>query len=39
MAANAQYRVTVTGGTGAVRDLAGNPVATRTWTFTTGSAL
>ncbi|MEN8582448.1 peroxidase family protein [Burkholderia sp. RS01] len=37
--ANTQYRVTITGGTGAVRDLAGNPFATRTWVFTTGSAL
>jgi hypothetical protein len=39
MAPNAQYRATITGGTGAVRDLAGNPVATRTWTFTTGTVL
>lgn len=37
--ANTQYRVTITGGTGAVRDLAGNPFVTRTWVFTTGSAL
>jgi Ca2+-binding RTX toxin-like protein len=37
--ANTQYRVTITGGTGAVRDLAGNPLVTRTWVFTTGSAL
>jgi hypothetical protein len=36
---NTQYRVTITGGTAAVRDLAGNPVATRTWVFTTGTAL
>lgn len=36
---NTQYRVTVTGGTTGVRDLAGNPLTTRTWTFTTGSAL
>ena len=33
-----RYTVTVTGGTGAVRDLAGNPLATRAWTFTTGPA-
>ena len=39
LAANTQYRVTVTGGAAAVRDAAGNPVPTRTWTFTTGSAL
>jgi hypothetical protein len=39
LAANTQYRVTVTGGTTGVRDLAGNPLTTRTWTFTTGSAL
>ncbi|MGO4804837.1 peroxidase family protein [Arthrobacter sp. 2MCAF15] len=37
--ANTQYRVTVTGGTTGVRDLAGNPLTTRTWTFTTGAAL
>ncbi len=39
LAANTQYRVTVTGGATAVRDAAGNPVPTRTWTFTTGSVL
>ncbi|MCB5274949.1 Leukotoxin [Arthrobacter sp. SO5] len=33
---NTQYRVTITGGTTGVRDLAGNPLTTRTWTFTTG---
>ncbi|MBT2547371.1 peroxidase family protein [Arthrobacter sp. ISL-65] len=37
--ANTQYRVTVTGGTSAVRDLAGNPFVTRSWTFTTGAGL
>jgi len=37
--ANTQYRVTITGGTGAVRDLAGNPVVTTTWLFRTGNAL
>ena len=36
---NTQYRVTITGGTRGARDLAGNPVITRSWTFTTGSAL
>ncbi|HSP52604.1 MAG TPA: peroxidase family protein [Cryobacterium sp.] len=33
--ANTRYRVTITGGTGDVRDLAGNPLTTRTWVFTT----
>jgi methionine-rich copper-binding protein CopC len=37
--ANTQYRVTITGGTAGFRDLAGNPLTTRTWTFTTGAAL
>ncbi|MEO5780277.1 MAG: peroxidase family protein [Arthrobacter oryzae] len=36
---NTQYRVTITGGTTGVRDLAGNPLTTRTWTFTTGARL
>ena len=35
--ANTTYTVTITGGTGAVRDLAGNPVVTRTWSYTTGA--
>ncbi|MDQ0821165.1 Ca2+-binding RTX toxin-like protein [Arthrobacter sp. V4I6] len=39
LAAGTQYRVQITGGTAAVRDTAGNPLTTRTWTFTTGSAL
>lgn len=30
-------RVTVTGGITGVRDLAGNPLTTRRWTFTTGA--
>jgi hypothetical protein len=38
LAANTQYRVTITGGNASVRDLAGNPVTTRTWVFTTGTA-
>jgi Ca2+-binding RTX toxin-like protein len=38
LAANTQYRVTVTGGTGAARDAAGNPLATTTWLYTTGAA-
>ena len=36
LVANTQYRVTLTGGGGAIRDLAGAPLATTTWTFTTG---
>ena len=39
LAANTLYRVTITGGTSAVRDAAGNPLATKTWTFRTGSAV
>ncbi|MCW2804509.1 MAG: heme peroxidase [Propionibacteriaceae bacterium] len=39
LASNTRYRVTITGGATAVRDLAGNPMSTQTWTFTTGSAL
>ena len=31
-----KYRVTVTGGPAGVRDLAGNPLVTRSWEFTTG---
>ena len=36
LASRTTYRVTVTGGTGAIRDAAGNPLTTVTWTFTTG---
>jgi hypothetical protein len=39
LASGTQYRVTITGGTAAVRDTAGNPLVNRTWTFTTGTAL
>ncbi|MGY2746485.1 peroxidase family protein [Arthrobacter sp. UYCu723] len=39
LVANTQYRVQITGGTAAVRDTAGNPLVTRTWTITTGFAL
>ena len=39
LAANTLYRVTITGGTSAVRDAVGNPLATKTWTFRTGSAV
>jgi hypothetical protein len=33
---NTQYRVTLTGGPAAIRDLLGVPFTTTTWTFTTG---
>jgi hypothetical protein len=39
LAANTRYTVTLTGGTTAIRDIAGNPLGgTRTWSFTTGAA-
>jgi len=31
-----QYRITITGGASAIRDLAGNPLASMAWNFTTG---
>ncbi|WP_258803421.1 S8 family serine peptidase [Pseudarthrobacter sp. NS4] len=37
LAGKTRYTVTVTGGGTAIRDLAGNQLATRTWQFTTGS--
>lgn len=37
LGARTRYRVTVDGGTAAVRDLAGNPLADVRWTFTTGA--
>jgi hypothetical protein len=37
LAGNTVYRVTLTGGTTAVRDIAGNPLTTTSWTFTTGA--
>jgi hypothetical protein len=37
LAAKTKYTVTLTGGTTAIRDAAGNPLTTRTWSFTTGS--
>ncbi len=36
LAANAQYQVTVRGGAALIRDLGGTPLATTSWTFTTG---
>jgi hypothetical protein len=38
LAADTRYTATLTGGTTAIRDRAGNPVATSTWSFTTGPA-
>ena len=32
-----QYKATLTGGASAIRDMAGNALATTTWTFTVGS--
>ena len=37
LAAKTKYTVTVSGGSTAIRDLAGNQLGTRTWQFTTGS--
>ncbi|SDM55359.1 Ca2+-binding protein, RTX toxin-related [Cryobacterium flavum] len=39
LASNVQYRVAIIGGNTSVRDLAGNPLVTATWTFTTGTVL
>ncbi len=38
LAADTRYTATLTGGSGAVRDLAGNPLTTTSWTFLTGPA-
>ncbi len=38
LANDTRYTVTVTGGATAIRDVAGNPLATTTWTFLTGPA-
>ena len=38
LTASRVYRVTLTGGASAIRDAAGNPLGTTTWTFTTGTA-
>lgn len=37
LTANTRYTVTVTGGPAAIRDVAGNPMTTRSWAFTTGA--
>jgi hypothetical protein len=34
--ASARFTVSLAGGTSAIRDTAGNPLATTSWTFTTG---
>jgi hypothetical protein len=36
LAPDARYTATLTGGTSAVRDRAGNPLVTHSWSFTTG---
>jgi hypothetical protein len=36
LAVNVQFPVTLTGGATAIRDTTGNPLATTTWSFTTG---
>ncbi|HKG52250.1 MAG TPA: Ig-like domain-containing protein [Actinomycetales bacterium] len=38
LAATTKYTVTLTGGAGAIRDTGGNPLATTSWSFTTGTA-
>ena len=37
LAANTVYRVNLVGGANGIKDLAGNPLANITWTFTTGA--
>lgn len=37
LAAKTRYTLTLTGGAAGIRDLAGNPLASRSWQFTTGS--
>jgi Bacterial Ig-like domain/Chitobiase/beta-hexosaminidase C-terminal domain len=37
LAASTKYRVTLTGGTAGIGDLAGNPLSNATWDFTTGT--
>lgn len=38
LAANTVYRVNLVGGANGIKDIAGNPLANVTWTFTTGAA-
>ncbi|HET7397585.1 MAG TPA: Ig-like domain-containing protein [Intrasporangium sp.] len=37
LAANTRFTATLTGGTAAIRDIAGNPLTTTAWSFTTGA--
>jgi Bacterial Ig-like domain len=37
LAASTKYTATITGGTAAVRDIAGTPLSTTSWSFTTGT--
>ena len=37
LTAKTRYTATLTGGAGAIRDAAGNPLVTNTWSFTTGA--
>ncbi|MFF2345589.1 Ig-like domain-containing protein [Pseudarthrobacter sp. NPDC058119] len=37
LATKTKYTVTLSGGSAGIRDLAGNPLASRSWQFTTGS--
>jgi hypothetical protein len=37
LAADTRYTATLTGGTTSIRDVAGNPLTTTTWSFTTGA--
>ena len=37
LVANTRYRADLVGGIGAIRDMANNPLASVTWTFTTGA--
>ncbi|MDT0351679.1 Ig-like domain-containing protein [Pseudonocardia charpentierae] len=38
LAANTRFTATLTGGTTGIKDMANNPLATGSWTFTTGAA-
>jgi hypothetical protein len=37
LAASTRYTATLTGGTTGIRDMAGNPMSTSSWSFTTGT--
>jgi hypothetical protein len=37
LTAKTRYTATLTGGAGAIRDAGGNPLVTKTWSFTTGA--